>query len=207
MTYQLVMKAGPAPGKVYPLEGSEISIGREVGSNVFVNDVEVSRKHAHLTMQAGKYVLEDMGSTNGTFVNGQRVTGSRVLQPGDTILLGENVSLTFEAVSFDPNATQASAPSMASMAQTPPPATPAPREVQVPPPPPPSRVDYASQLPPEALIPEESAPNRTWLWASFGCAVVLICALVAGALIFDTLDLYCAPPFRDLTELIGGVCP
>jgi predicted component of type VI protein secretion system len=210
MTYQLVMKTGPAPGKVYSLEASEISIGREVGSNVFINDVEISRRHARLTLHTGNYILEDLGSTNGTFVNGHRATGSLILQPGDTITLGENVSLTFEAIPFDPNATQVSATSTVGETQPPKFETPAPHEDQVPPPTPPTQVDYASQIPPssyETLIPEESPPNRTWLWASFGCAVVLICALVGGALIFDTLDLYCAPPFQDLTVLIGGVCP
>jgi hypothetical protein len=42
MAHQLVMKTGPAPGKVYSLENTEVSIGREVGSDVFVNDEEVS---------------------------------------------------------------------------------------------------------------------------------------------------------------------
>lgn len=208
MTYQLVMKTGPAPGKVYSLEESEISIGREVGSNVFINDVEISRRHARLTLLTGNYALEDLGSTNGTFVNGQRVTGSRILQPGDTITLGETVSLTFESTPFDPNATQVSAASTVGVTRPPKSETPAPQEEHVPPPP--TQVDYADQRPPisyEALLPEESPPSRTWLWASFGCAVVLICALVGGALIFDTLNLYCAPPFRDLTALIGGVCP
>lgn len=209
MTYQLVMKTGPAPGKVYSLEESDISIGREVGSDVFINDVEVSRAHARLTMHVGNYILEDLGSTNGTFVNGQRVTGSHILHPGDTITLGESVSLTFETIPFDPNATQASAPSIAGETQPNQIEPPAREQAQAPPSPPPTRVDYASQVPPptyETLIPEESPPNRTWLWASFGCAVILICALVGGALIFDTLNLYCAPPFQDLTELIGGVC-
>ena len=73
MAFQLVMKNGPAPGKIYSLEKSEISIGREAGSDVFVNDVEVSRQHARLTDQAGNYILEDLGSTNGTYINDELV--------------------------------------------------------------------------------------------------------------------------------------
>ncbi len=86
MAYQLVMKTGPASGKVYSLITSEISIGREAGSDVFINDEEISRRHARLTSQYGDYVLEDLGSTNGTFVNTQRITGQRILKSGDTIL-------------------------------------------------------------------------------------------------------------------------
>ena len=106
MAFQLVMKTGPAPGRTHPLEKSVISIGRDAGSEVFVNDVEVSRQHVRVTEQAGNYILEDLGSTNGTFVNGQRVVGQRILQAGDTITLGERVSFVYEAIPFDPNATQ-----------------------------------------------------------------------------------------------------
>lgn len=236
MAYQLILKTGPAPGKIYSLENSDISIGREVGSDVFVNDVEISRRHAHLILQAGNYVLEDLGSTNGTFVNGERLTGQRILRPGDTITLGENVSLTFESTSFDPNATQVSAAGVASAASTvieegplefesptpeevqkptPPPPQPVfnqlpdkplvPEEEKIPPPPPP-QPEYAA-YPVDALAPEESGPNRTLLWAGLGCAVVLVCIVVAGAFVFDYLNLYCTPPFRDAMVLIGAACP
>ena len=57
MAYQLIMKTGPAPGKIYTLGKTEIAIGREAGSEVFVNDVEVSRQHARLMSQFGDYVL------------------------------------------------------------------------------------------------------------------------------------------------------
>ena len=208
MAFQLVMKNGPAPGRIHSLDKSEILIGREAGSDVFVNDVEVSRQHARLTEQAGNYVLEDLGSTNGTFVNGQRVVSPRILQPGDTITLGENVSLTFEAVPFDPNATQVSATSTLpeeSLPQYEPAAIP---EEQVPPPP--AEPVYAGRVPSspvEPLIPEESNPRRTWLWAGCGCGVVLICALVGIAFVFDYINLYCTPPFRDVMVLFGAVCP
>jgi pSer/pThr/pTyr-binding forkhead associated (FHA) protein len=232
MAYQLVMKTGPAPGKIYSLENSEISVGREVGSDVFVNEVEVSRRHARLTLQAGSYILEDLGSTNGTFVNGERVVGQRILRPGDTITLGENVSLTFESTAFDPNATQVSVASTVIEEQPPEFVTPTPEEVQkstpapapqpiysapsqepyipeeekVPPPPPPLQPEYAG-YPVEPLVPEESRSNRTLWWAGCGCAVVLVCILVGGAFVFDYLNLYCTPPFREAMVLIGAACP
>ena len=52
-----------------------------------------------------KYVLEDLGSTNGTFVNGQRLAGPRVLKAGEVVSFGEQIVLVFEAVSIDPGAT------------------------------------------------------------------------------------------------------
>lgn len=208
MAYQLVMKTGPAPGKVYSLEKGELSIGREAGSDVFVNDVEVSRKHARLISQGENYVLEDLGSTNGTFVNGQRLTTPRLLQPNDSVILGEKVSLTYETVTFDPNATQVNTTSAA-------PTPPEPELEAVPPreevptsmaPPPPI---YAGRVPPSPVDPmvlEEPKPQRTWLWAGLGCAFVLICIIIAAAFVFDTLDLYCTPLFRDAMEAIGAVC-
>jgi hypothetical protein len=151
--------------------------------------------------------LEDLGSTNGTFVNTQRITGQRILKSGDTILLGENVSLTFEEVPFDPNATQVSLSSGASEPKPSEYETGAPQEAQYPSSPPPT---YAGRIPEslvEPLVPEESSPRRPWLWAGCGCAVVLVCILIGSAFVFDYLDLYCVPPFRGAMVLIGAVCP
>ena len=103
-TFQLVMRTGPTPGKTFALTVPELTIGREVSNNIVINDVEVSRKHARLVMQAGGYVLEDLGSTNGTFVNGQRLMGPHILRSGELIMLGENVGLVYE-VQQDINAT------------------------------------------------------------------------------------------------------
>ena len=103
--YQLTMRSGPNPGTVYALEGEQLSIGRDSSNEIPVNDAEVSRRHARLTFQGGKFVLDDMGSTNGTFVNGQRLTGPRVLKSGEVISLGEQIVFVYEAVDSDPGAT------------------------------------------------------------------------------------------------------
>jgi hypothetical protein len=229
MAYQLVMKTGPAPGKAYSLENTEYIIGREVGSEVFINEAEVSRRHARLTLQAGNYLLEDLGSTNGTFVNSQRLMGPRLLQPGDTILLGENVSLTFEMTPFDPNAAPVSAPTPREEPQPEPASSfrplpvqqeaymPAPQPEAFTPPTPPSYqpatppVPAYSAEPPlstvEPIATEESRPSRRWLWAGCGCLVVLLCLLVGGVWAIDYLSLYCTPPFRDVMVIFGAVCP
>ena len=87
--YQLIMRTGPTPGAVYTLEGEQLMIGRDSTNEIVINDAEVSRRHAHLTFQGGKYVLEDLGSTNGTFVNGIRLDSPRRLSSGDLIRVGE----------------------------------------------------------------------------------------------------------------------
>lgn len=102
--FQFVMRSGPTPGKVFPLEGPEIIIGRDNTSSLMINDGEVSRKHTRLVWQSLGYVVEDLGSTNGTFVNGQRLTMPFVLRGGESISLGENIVLDYESTA-DPDAT------------------------------------------------------------------------------------------------------
>jgi len=102
--FQFVMRSGPTPGKVFPLEGPEIIIGRDNTSSLMINDAEVSRKHTRLVWQSLGYVVEDLGSTNGTFVNGQRLTTPYVLRGGESVSLGENIVLVYESTA-DPDAT------------------------------------------------------------------------------------------------------
>jgi pSer/pThr/pTyr-binding forkhead associated (FHA) protein len=105
--FQFVMRSGPTPGVIYPLEGDQLTIGRDANNGVAINDAEVSRKHSRLTFQGGKYVLEDLGSTNGTFVNGQRLAGPVVLKAGDVVSLGEQIVLMYDAINSDAGATVA----------------------------------------------------------------------------------------------------
>ena len=106
--FQFVMRSGPTPGVIFPLEGEQLIIGRDPSNNVAINDAEISRKHSRLSFQGGKYVLEDLGSTNGTFVNGQRLAGPVVLKSGDVVSLGEQIVLMYDAINVDPGATIAS---------------------------------------------------------------------------------------------------
>ena len=85
--FQLIMRSGPTPGASFILEGEQLTVGRDATNEIVINDSEISRRHARLTFQGGKYVLEDLGSTNGTFVNGQPVR--RVaLTDGTRVTLG-----------------------------------------------------------------------------------------------------------------------
>lgn len=72
--------------KVFPLDKSVINIGRRLGNHLVINDPRVSRNHAQIRAIKGRFVLFDLDSTGGTYVNGQRVNQS-VLYPGDVISL------------------------------------------------------------------------------------------------------------------------
>lgn len=79
--------------KVFPLVLSVINIGRRLDNQLIIDDPRVSRNHAQLRSIKGRYVVFDLNSTGGTFVNGQR-TSQSVLYPGDVISLA-GVALIF----------------------------------------------------------------------------------------------------------------
>lgn len=88
---RLVAVAGPYAGQVFPLSSGGSSIGREATREVpLTADATVSRRHASLTLQAGAFLLRDEGSSNGTFVNNQRVQ-EHLLRPGDEIRIGASL--------------------------------------------------------------------------------------------------------------------
>jgi len=94
-TLTLTVQQGPQRGQRFSVTKDSIIIGRVVGSDVVISDPEVSRRHASITWERGRPVIRDLGSTNGTFVNGVRLTGPRALRDGDTIGLGK-VQLGFQ---------------------------------------------------------------------------------------------------------------
>lgn len=107
MKYRLILQTSQAAGTEYRLEKDEIFLGRDLSNDLVINDPEVSRRHARLFFTGSTYAIEDLGSTNGTFVHGQRLSGPFLLSPGDWITLGEKVILKFDLVEFDPDATVA----------------------------------------------------------------------------------------------------
>lgn len=116
----LVIRQGPQAGMSFPLTGGEVVLGREEGLGIVLQDPESSRRHARVVMQAGQYIVEDLGSTNGTFVNGVQLTGPQVLNPGDSIGIGQT-ALVFQlaGVQVAPPQYQQAPP---QYQQTPPPA-------------------------------------------------------------------------------------
>lgn len=177
------MKTGPTPGKVYPLTRAEATVGRDMSTEVVINDSEISRRHARLFLQGGGYAIEDLGSTNGTFVNEKRVSGSMALQPGNVIRFGDNVTLVYETA-YDPNATmpsrQAAAPATAAPAR-------------------PQAGGYAGQVPASPAPAKKGRFDRRLL---IGCAVLLvlgICGLIAFLYYVDATSQWCG--------VFGGLIP
>jgi pSer/pThr/pTyr-binding forkhead associated (FHA) protein len=89
MNAVLVVTQGPLSGRRIELEG-ELVIGRE-GATLTIEDSELSRRHAAVRPVAGGYEVEDLGSLNGTYVNGRRIDGKASLVGGDAIKLGQTV--------------------------------------------------------------------------------------------------------------------
>ena len=65
-----------------------IILGRSESADIFVDNTLISRNHAKITYEGGKYTIEDLGSMNGTFVNGRRISGKTSISPTDDIILG-----------------------------------------------------------------------------------------------------------------------
>src|SRR5687767_7129579 len=82
--------SGPGAGEAGALRASA-TIGRDKGSDLRVDDTEVSRSHAKVTLQDGQAWIDDLKSTNGTYVNGQRVLERQRLFGGDRIQIGPSI--------------------------------------------------------------------------------------------------------------------
>jgi len=87
---ELRVIAGPDAGLSVPLD-DEVVLGRDTTLTHPLADLEVSRHHARVAMRDGQLQVEDLGSTNGTFVNGQRVQAPLLLSGGDKITVGDTV--------------------------------------------------------------------------------------------------------------------
>jgi len=97
-SYRLIIKRGPEPGRVIELNFEQAKLGREVQNEIVINDREVSRSHLRLVRGPEGYTVEDLNSTNGTFINGKRINGAVLLKNGDLISLGETVTLGYEVI-------------------------------------------------------------------------------------------------------------
>lgn len=91
----LVNTQSSAPPKEFELTKSELVVGRDEGVDIVIATPAVSRRHARFMMQGGEYIIEDLGSSNGTFVNGDRLIGRRTLNHRDEIRLGQAITLLY----------------------------------------------------------------------------------------------------------------
>jgi pSer/pThr/pTyr-binding forkhead associated (FHA) protein len=92
----LIIRAGGGRvGESFPVDGQRMSIGRRPDSEVFLDDITVSRDHALLINRGEQWYLDDCGSLNGTYVNRSRIESHR-LEDGDEVQIGK-YKLSFHA--------------------------------------------------------------------------------------------------------------
>jgi hypothetical protein len=206
---QLIVKRGPEPNRKYTLSQPVITIGRSKKSGIVLTDPEVSRTHARITREGEIYLIEDLGSTNATFVNGNKINIPSALYNGDEIRFGDTFTFQFWHMAVDPE--EASDPSLATSSTD---------ETVVDlvgiPPADLGEVKTSTAISPEIveedefqLAPEIKARGgrRRWLWGC-GC-LILFLVFICGATIFflDAYEggrlLYCGP-LRPFFQLLLG---
>jgi two-component system NtrC family sensor kinase len=84
---------GRDQGHRFELEGVSVGIGRDASNSIQLHDTEVSRRHAEVCRNDDKFQLTDLGSSNGTFVNGRKLTASHTLASGDRLQIGASEML------------------------------------------------------------------------------------------------------------------
>ena len=88
MAYQLVVLKGRSDANTIRLAEGATTIGRQDGCELTVRSSQVSRKHCQVFEKKGLLLVKDLGSSNGTFVNNEKVADQRVLEPGDLLTVG-----------------------------------------------------------------------------------------------------------------------
>ena len=89
----LTVLQGPDRGRRFELPDDEPQLIGRSGESLPLKDQTISRRHAELTPDEGRWIINDLQSANGTFINGLRVNGRRVLKPGDQIRTGSTLFL------------------------------------------------------------------------------------------------------------------
>ena len=92
----LTVFRGPEIGRQFDISATTVTIGRYSECDIQVRDKWVSRWHTRVSWNGIEYIVEDLGSTNGTFISGQRVGAPRALRSGDRLQLGEQVEFAFQ---------------------------------------------------------------------------------------------------------------
>lgn len=210
----LVVHQDPTTQQVVPLAEGALTLGREANNDVVLIDPEASRRHAQISFQAGRYVIEDLGSTNGTYVNGRQILTATTLSPGDVIEVGEMTRILYQgpggdigdtmmrAPSSSKDATMAMSEDLAAFSESLRPVSADSVTLQ----------EADAQAAPggdvQMVMPEETTGvNRRYL-ASIGCLLLLlVVACAATVFLLDALApdvLYCGPG-QGIFELLGFV--
>jgi pSer/pThr/pTyr-binding forkhead associated (FHA) protein len=86
----IIVSRGPNEGSTYLVDTDEVSVGRHPDSNIFLDDITVSRRHSVIERSGGDFLIRDVGSLNGTYVNHDRID-HRAIADGDEIQVGRFV--------------------------------------------------------------------------------------------------------------------
>jgi predicted component of type VI protein secretion system len=154
---KLLIEDDEGEKSVVPLSSDEIAIGRQQGNTVCLSQRNVSRRHARLVVVNGGVYLEDLGSSNGTRVNGERIEGRRKIRIGDLIQIG-NYDLAIQESAEEPEQSSDRPPPLAA---SPPPAAARTGPAAAPqvPAPTPAPVEAARAEPARAEAGHPSAPS------------------------------------------------
>ena len=85
----LLVQRGPDAGARFLLDTDVVTVGRHPDSDIFLDDISVSRRHANFTRTDGRYVISDLGSLNGSYVNSDRIDTDVALSGGDEVQIGK----------------------------------------------------------------------------------------------------------------------
>jgi pSer/pThr/pTyr-binding forkhead associated (FHA) protein len=96
--FKLLFRTGALAGMDETFSTDEVLIGRDPIHPLTIDDVKVSRDHARIFCEGEQLFIEDLGSTNGTFINGKRVSKPAQLRSGDLVSLGENNVFEFSII-------------------------------------------------------------------------------------------------------------
>ncbi len=113
MNYQLIVLRGRSASKAVKLVEGITTVGRQDDCQLKIASAQVSRKHCQLFEHKGHLLVKDLGSANGTFVNGQKIAPQRVLEPGDELAIGP-IRFRVEKLAGAPAATPAARPAVSA---------------------------------------------------------------------------------------------
>lgn len=85
----LLVQRGPDAGSRFLLDTDVVTVGRHPDSDIFLDDISVSRRHATFTRTANGYVISDLGSLNGSYINRDRIDTDVILSGGDEVQIGK----------------------------------------------------------------------------------------------------------------------
>lgn len=201
---RLVVTRGPNIDEAYLLTQIEITLGRSAGNTIVLAAPEVSRRHAAIYTRGDQHILEDLGSTNGTFVNGRRLSERVILADSDKIQFGDSILMQYRG-STAPTQLVAAVPVVQQIIPPPPSISPSVPSAELPTPAPPLPAAPGDEF----IVEPEPAEDTQRRWIiGCGCIPFIFMGLcVASLLALDAYQqgrlLYCGP-LRPLFQILLG---